>query len=214
MQMILGEIFQYKYNSIINMKSITINLFKLKIMKIIKISSFYAVLTIAVLGCSSDDAPPEFNNVEELITTVVLTLTPENGEGIELKTVDLDGEGPNDPVITVSGSFTANTSYQGAVLFLNQSVTPEENITEEVIEEADEHQVFYTTTEGLNIETQYEDQDSQGNPLGVQITLFTGLASAGTLTVTLRHEPLKPNDGLDSAGGETDITTRFDVSIQ
>ena len=36
----------------------------------------------------------------------------------------------------------------------------------------------------------------------------------GSLTVTLRHEPVKPNDGLDSAGGETDIATSFDVTIE
>ena len=110
--------------------------------------------------------------------------------------------------------FSENTEYQGAVRFLNQTETPAEEITDEVLEEADEHQVFYTTTEGLNIQTTYEDQDSQGNPLGLQITLTTGAASEGSLTVTLRHEPVKPNDGLDSAGGETDIATSFDVSIQ
>jgi hypothetical protein len=188
--------------------------FKFKTMKTMKKISFYALLSIAMLGCSDDDAAPEVINEEELITTVILTLTPESGGQVVLTTVDLDGDGPDEPVTLVSGSFSENTQYQGVVAFLNQSETPEEDITEEVIEEADEHQVFYTTTEGLNIETQYEDQDSQGNPLGVQITLSTGLASAGTLTVTLRHEPLKPNDGLDSAGGETDITTSFDVSIQ
>ena len=59
-----------------------------------------------------------------------------------------------------------------------------------------------------------QEEVVQGNPLGVQITLSTGTASEGSLTVTLRHEPVKPNDGLESAGGETDISTSFDVSIQ
>ena len=66
----------------------------------------------------------------------------------------------------------------------------------------------------MNITTTYQDEDSNGNPLGVSIILETGAVSEGNLTVTLRHEPVKPNDGLDSAGGETDITTTFDVTIE
>ena len=220
MQMILVETFQFNYNSII--KSITmklvqlnsINPFKLKTMKTMKTSAFYALLTLAMLGCSDDDTTPEIINEDELITTVILTLTPDSGDQVVLTTIDLDGDGPDEPVTTVVGNFSENTQYQGAVQFLNETEDPAEDITQEVIEEADEHQVFYTISEGLNIQTTYEDQDSQGNPLGVQITLSTGAASEGSLTLTLRHEPVKPNDGLESAGGETDISTSFDVSIQ
>ena len=198
-----------QFNSITNFKFQT-----MKTMKTMKRCSMYALLAIAMIGCSDDDATPEPVNEEEVITTVILTLTPESGDQVVLTTIDLDGDGPDEPETTVSGSFSENTEYQGAVRFLNQTETPAEEITDEVLEEADEHQVFYTTTEGLNIQTTYEDQDSQGNPLGLQITLTTGAASEGSLTVTLRHEPLKPNDGLDSAGRETDIATSFDVSIQ
>jgi hypothetical protein len=188
--------------------------FKLQTMKTMKNISFYALLSIAMIGCSDDDSAPEVINDEELITTVILTLTPDSGDQVVLTTVDLDGDGPDEPVTTVVGNFSENTIYDGTVAFLDESGEEVEDITQEVIEEADEHQVFYTISEGLNIQTNYEDQDSQGNPLGVQITLSTGAASEGSLTVTLRHEPVKPNDGLESAGGETDISTSFDVSIQ
>ena len=188
--------------------------FKFQTMKTMKNISFYALLSIAMIGCSDDDTAPEVINDEELITTVILTLTQESGDQVVLTTVDLDGDGPDEPVTTVVGNFAENTQYQGAVRFLNETETPAEEITEEVEEEADEHQVFYTTTDGLNIETQYEDEDSQGNPIGLQITLTTGAASQGSLTVTLRHEQVKTNDGLDSAGGETDIATSFDVTIE
>lgn len=194
-----------QFNSITN--------FKLKTMKTMKTCSMYALLAIAMVGCSDDDTPDVINE-EEVITTVILTLTPDSGDQVVLTTQDLDGDGPNDPVITISGSFAENTQYEGAVRFLNQTEDPAEEITDEVLEEAEEHQVFYTTTEGLNIQTSYLDFDDNDNPLGLQITLTTGAASEGNLTVTLRHEPVKPNDGLDSAGGETDITTTFDVTIE
>jgi hypothetical protein len=193
-------------NSITNLKFQT--------MKTMKNISFYALLSIAMIGCSDDDTAPEVINDEELITTVILTLTQESGDQVVLTTVDLDGDGPDEPVTTVVGNFSQNTQYQGAVQFLNETEDPAEDITEEVIEEADEHQVFYTVSEGLNITTTYVDFDDNDNPLGVQITLSTGAASEGSLTVTLRHEPVKPNDGLESAGGETDITTSFDVTIE
>jgi hypothetical protein len=188
--------------------------FKFQTMKTMKNISFYALLSIAMIGCSDDDTAPEVINDEELITTVILTLTQESGDQVVLTTVDLDGDGPDEPVTTVVGNFSQNTQYQGAVQFLNETEDPAEDITEEVIEEADEHQVFYTVSEGLNITTTYVDFDDNDNPLGVQITLSTGAASEGSLTVTLRHEPVKPNDGLESAGGETDITTSFDVTIE
>ncbi len=212
------EILPFNLNIITNlnankMKTLhykSITNFKLKTMKT---CSMYGILAIAMLGCSDDDTP-QIINAEELITTVILTLTPQSGEQVVLTTQDLDGDGPDEPVSTVSGSFAENTQYQGVVAFLNETETPAEDITEEVIEEADEHQVFYTISEGLNIQTAYEDQDSQGNALGVQITLSTGVASQGSLTVTLRHEPVKPNTGIDSAGGETDVATSFDVIVE
>ena len=212
------EILPFNLNIITNlnankMKTLhykSITNFKLKTMKT---CSMYGILAIAMLGCSDDDTP-QIINAEELITTVILTLTPQSGEQVVLTTQDLDGDGPDEPVSTVSGSFAENRQYQGVVAFLNETETPAEDITEEVIEEADEHQVFYTISEGLNIQTAYEDQDSQGNALGVQITLSTGVASQGSLTVTLRHEPVKPNTGIDSAGGETDVATSFDVIVE
>ena len=57
--------------------------------------------------------------------------------------------------------------------------------------------------------------DTDGNPLGVQTTMKTKDNSSDKLTLTLRHEPTKPNSGdLASAGGETDIEVEFDVEIQ
>ena len=200
-----------QFNSITN--------FKFKTMKTMKTSAFYALLSIAMLGCSDDDTP-EVVNEEELITTVILTLTTEDGEVVELKSTDLDGVGGGDIEYEIIGDFSPNTIYDGSVAFLDESGEEVEDITLEVIEEADEHQVFYQIQEGLNIDIMYNDdqQDSQGNPIGVQIILTTGAASTGILKVTLKHEPNKSavgvSDGdITNAGGETDITTDFDVSF-
>jgi hypothetical protein len=45
--------------------------------------------------------------------------------------------------VTVSGDLLVNTTYSGAVTFLNESVTPVDDITVEVQEEGLEHQLFF-----------------------------------------------------------------------
>ena len=124
----------------------------------------------------------------------------------------MDGDGPDEPVIT-NGNVTAGATYNGSIVLLNETVDPAENITEEVEEENLEHQFFYTATDGLDVTTNGENLDSEGNKLGTEFTLVAGAASSGTLTFTLRHEPTKPNTGLSDAGGNSDITASFSISV-
>lgn len=184
-------------------------------MKTIKILSLLTFVVVLFTACSDDDDTPEEINEEETITTMTLTLVPAGaGTPITIQSRDLDGDGPNAPVITVSGNLAANTAYSGSVVLLNETETPAENITEEVEEENDEHQFFYVTT-GNIVSVTYDDVDGDGNPVGLEFTLTTEGAGSATLAVTLRHEPKKPNDGtLADAGGETDITQTFNLTIE
>jgi hypothetical protein len=97
---------------------------------------------ITLNSCSNDDKPV---NEDEVITTVTTTLTG-GGQIITLTSRDLDGDGPNAPVITVSGNLVANTTYTGAVTFLNDIANPVENITAEILAEGVDHQLFYQAT--------------------------------------------------------------------
>jgi len=173
-------------------------------------------LPILLFSCSNDDDAPVPVNEEEIITTVTITLTPTNGGNVvTLRSLDLDGDGPNDPVITVSGNLSAQTTYNGAVIFLNETENPAEDITEEVNEEAEEHQVFFVTSSGLQATFTYLNFDGNGDPLGTLFSVATEEASTGNLNVVLRHEPTKPNDGtLSGAGGETDVSVSFPVIIE
>jgi len=184
-------------------------------MKKVKFLSTVVLTTLLFTACSNDDGTPEPVNEEEVITTMTVTLTP-NGGGtlITLQTRDLDGDGPNAPVVDVSGDLAAGVTYNGTIVLLNETVNPPENITEEVEEEDEDHQFFYTIGSGLDVTTAYGNFDNNGNPLGTDFTLTAGSVSSGTLTFTLRHEPTKPNTGLGDAGGETDIAVAFNVTIQ
>lgn len=175
-----------------------------------------AIFALALfVSCSNDNDTPEPVNEQEILTTLEVTLTPTGGgTPITLQSRDLDGDGPDAPVLTVSGSLTAGGTYEGTILVLDETQTPPENITEEVEEEDVDHQFFYTVGGGLDVTTEYGNFDSNGNPLGTQFTLTAGEASSGTLTITLRHLPTKPNTGLDDAGGETDIIVTFSVAVE
>ncbi|WP_282124105.1 type 1 periplasmic binding fold superfamily protein [Algibacter mikhailovii] len=187
-------------------------------MKILKKIVILSLLAGAFLACSDDDTP-EIINEEEVITTLTATLTPlGGGTSIELKTFDGDGDGPNPPVVTVSGNLLANTSYNGSLDLLNETVSPAESITDEIAEEDDEHQFFFQATNGIAA-FQYNDQDDDGNPIGLSFTLNAGNAGTGTITITLRHEPNKSADGVSdgditNAGGETDISATFPVVVE
>ena len=182
-------------------------------MKIFK----YALLAIPFLyfSCNDDDDTPEPIIEEEVITTMTVTLVNhQNGNDVvTMQTQDLDGDGPNEPVVTVSGPLSAGTSYSGSIQWLNEMEDPAEDITEEILEEDDEHQVFFSAS-GVVMEFVYMDFDGDENPLGTQFVLAPISQGDGSLTITLVHEPNKPNDGLDTAGGEIDIQTTFSVTVQ
>ncbi|MEX0288677.1 MAG: type 1 periplasmic binding fold superfamily protein [Flavobacteriaceae bacterium] len=184
-------------------------------MKNLKILSILFTLSVLVYSCSDDDSPPAPVDEEEVITTMTVTLTPQGGgTAITLQSRDLDGDGPNAPDITVSGNLSANTTYDGSIELLNETESPAEDVTEEIEAEDEEHQFFFSVSGSLAT-TGYSDQDADGNPVGLQFTLVTGAAGSGALGVTLRHEPKKPNDGtLTDAGGETDITQTFNVTVE
>lgn len=197
-------------------------------MKNLKISSLLLLALISFSSCSDDEGTPELINEEEVITTVTVTLKSNfgNGEEIILTSRDLDGEGPDAPVISVTGgNLHSGIEYTGTVVLENETVSPAEVINEEIIAEADEHQFFYQIGSGLDATVSYDDTENQYlnngslNPVGLSFTLTAGAASTGQFTVTLRHEPNKDAAGvsegnLTNAGGETDVAQTFNLTIE
>lgn len=186
---------------------------------------FYALALVAALtfsSCSNDDDNADPVNEEELITTVTAIYTPVGGgTAVTLQYKDLDGEGANAPVLTISSAFEKNKTYNGAVTFKNELANPVEDITPEILEEGDEHQLFYQKTGTLNpftYGTATSNFDKNGKPIGLQSVFVTTDAASGTLTITLRHEPNKSAANvaagdITNAGGSTDAEVSFPISV-
>jgi hypothetical protein len=185
---------------------------------------FYALAlasSFAFFSCEKDEVKPV--NEEELITTVTAIYTPVGGgTAITLQYKDLDGDGAQAPVISVSGPFAQNKTYKGTLTFKNESVSPAEDITTEIVEEGDEHQIFYQKTGTLNAfsySTIASDLDKNGKPIGLLSAFTTTGAASGDLKITLRHEPNKSaanvaNGVITNAGGSTDAEVTFPISVQ
>jgi hypothetical protein len=193
--------------------------YKLKTMKTnsIKLLALFFITSLTFTSCSSDDDGDDHDHEEELITTVIYTLTnnADNTDVVTLTFTDLDGEGGNEGVYTPAlATLSANTTYSGVIQLLNATENPAEDITEEVENEAEEHEFFYTSSI-TDVNISKDDTDADGNPLGIETTVVTGMAGTGSLTVILKHEPTKPNDGTSAgAGGSTDAQVSYAIAVQ
>lgn len=196
-------------------------------MHLSKYSLILAAIALAT-GCDSSTDDGDGGNEMELITTVNLTFTPPGGAAINAKFSDADGPGGVAPMITQPGALTMGTSYALEVELLNESVSPAENITEEVMEEAEEHQLFFQGTAVDNIlMVAYADKESDYTtnmtgadlPVGLKTTVTAASAGNGVLQVILKHQPPVNDQPVKTAtsdvdDGDTDVDVSFNVRVQ
>ena len=190
-------------------------------------------LTLVSLGVilSCDDDDPAKEDTPELITKATLTFTPTGG-GTPVLVIasDPDGEGVQD--ITVDGPINlgVSKSYTLAIQLINelaQPSDPEYNITEEVEEESHEHMFFFSWTNNVfsdptgdgnidnrNDDINYEDEDHNGQPLGLETSWTTATATLGEFRVLLKHQPDLKNASSTSTTGETDLDLTFTINVE
>lgn len=197
---------------------------------------FISLSLPAVVACGGDGGDGgESGNENEVITTVALTFTPVgDGTPMTFEFDDPDGDGGAPPSVDSIG--LAPGSFTLAVRFENRLEDPPEDITEEVVDESDEHQIFFTGSgvdgpasdnPGAPLAHAYTDEDTLGLPVGI-VNSITATAGSGDLTVTLRHVPpiggasVKTEElasqvrdgGFSSIGGSTDAQVTFPVTVE
>ena len=172
---------------------------------------FFTLLASTIIySCSKGDDDPEEVNEEEVINRVSIVLA----DGSNSQTVTWN-EGSTPPAITLD----VDKTYTASIYFYDASdPTDVEDITEEVIEEVDEHFVLWEIA-GLSdflitsAPTDYAGSD--GIPINLITEWATGGAESGNIKVTLIHEPTnKTGTTRSSIGGETDIELTFPTTVQ
>lgn len=172
-------------------------------------------------SCKKDEKSPEnpgnAGNPTEIITTVKLELTDSvSGELVTATWKDADGDGPGQPVIT-GLNLKTDRIYLGHVLLLDESKSPVDTVSQEVEEEKNAHQFYYTVSGSATGKVAFSktDVDDNNMPVGLTIRVFTtpSPASSGSLKVLLKHY-----DGIakstDPTVGETDVEADFPLQIQ
>ncbi len=173
-----------------------------------KINILYITLvTILFYSCSKDD--PDGINDQEYISNVVFSVTSPDGT---LQTIDWDLSETNMETINLK----ANTNYSVGLSFENRSdPTDIEDVTQEIIEEADEHQVFFEFAD-VSVNVTSANNDTKVGSRGVLLKSVWSASSTGSgiVRVYLIHQPTNFNATTREAfGGFNDVSIDIPVSI-
>lgn len=185
-----------------------------------------------IASCSSDDDAPEEEDEVEVITNLKLIFTnnADASDVVEASAADPDGEGVQELQVLGGISLAADTQYTLTFEILN-ALDPDdvEDIGDEVAEEDDEHQFFFSFTDGAfdspagdgNIDTSsdsinYNDNDDNSNPVGLSTNWTTAATPTtdGSFRVLLQHQPDIKSATTGATDGDTDIDVTFTLNIQ
>jgi len=108
-----------------------------------------------------------------------------------------------------------NSTYKATIFLLDETKNPAEDITTEIKERGNYHQLFYFPSPnlGANLVVNVTDTDTNSPPLplGITTNFITNAAAIGKVNVILRHQPNVKNGTF--APGSTDIDVNFQVNI-
>ncbi len=197
-------------------------------MKTINNLTIITITTILVFSsCKKDDPKkPVETNSQEVLTTVLLT-----GYNIDdslnakyqfsYKWEDLDGDGGNSPIIDTI-ALDSGIRYNCKVLILDKTKSPIETVSDEIENEKNAHQFFYTPSTNLvgKFSTEVLDFDDNNPklPVGLEFNVLTksnqtyNLPLIGSLNIVLSHY-----DGVQkttSKSDESDIDINFPVKLK
>jgi hypothetical protein len=191
------------------------------------------IISAFLLVISCDKGEPVVVHEHEVFTRVVLEVKKDGETNFKKYTFEAEGHddhghddhGDDDHGDDDHGDehteveLDTNSTYHVGIFFYNDSDPDNiEDVTLEVIEEADVHQVFYEMTEisGFSIAAASDDtKDSNGNPLFLKTSWTTASETSGDVMAYLIHEPTsKTGSARADFGGATDVEIEFEVHIE
>jgi hypothetical protein len=185
---------------------------------------------LILVGCKKDEEDPHHEHDHEVFTDVklIFTNTEDSKDVVEASAQDPDREGVKQLEVKDAINLDTSKSYTLTFEIMNNLETPGDNIGAEVKEEDNEHQVFFSFTEGAfsnpggngNIDKAsdpivYNDKDENGYSVGLSTTWQTSSTplSQGKFTVQLQHQPDVKTATSSVADGDTDFVLEFQLNI-
>ncbi len=191
-------------------------------------------ILIFLTGCKNEDPNPE--NIPEMITKVILKFSPTGGGSLVTVTAtDPDGGGVQDIQVDGTIDLLKNSDYILSLELINELYLPGDvdyDITEAVKQEGEEHQFFFSFTEGVfssptgtgNIKDNassvagsiiYLDKDINNLPIGISTLWTTAAIAASTKSfrIILKHQPDIKSDNSTSLDGESDLDLSFELNV-
>lgn len=181
------------------------------------------------ISCDKDDTPDAENEIE-VFTKAVIVVTNLSDDSSETYNFEVEEHDHEHSVIVQAqedeeghGDHTeieleSDSEYKFEITFLNDS-DPNNviDMTEEVIEEADEHLVFYELIgDGISYDTTSGDTlDSEFNALNLVTKWTTTAATVVDVEAYLIHQPTsKTGTTRDDFGGATDVEIEFEAHVE
>jgi hypothetical protein len=184
------------------------------------------------IACDKDDAPEAENEMEVFTKAVikVTNLSDNSSETYEFEVEGHDHDHDHDHGVLIQnqenddhGDHTvieleSSSEYKFEITFLNES-DPNNviDMTEEVIEEKDQHHVFYELIgDGISYDTTSGDTlDSDENALNLVTKWTTTNATVVDVEAYLIHRPTsKTGTTRDDFGGATDVEIEFEAHVE
>jgi len=166
---------------------------------------FIAAIAIFT-SCEKDEPKPV--NEEEVFNRVDLKVTNQVDNATE--TISFEVDHGDLKVVELA----SDSTYKFEITFWNE----EENVTAEIIEEADEHQVFYELAagSGITVTAAADDtKDSENNPIHLKTLWETTSTKVVDVKVYLIHEPTsKTGTKRADFGGSTDVEIEFEAHVE
>lgn len=189
-------------------------------------------IAIVLMACEKDNAivAPPAEHAEEVITDITLTFTNVHdvSDVVTATAKDPDGEGSEELKTLNQINLDANKTYTLTIEAWNKLEHPAVNISEEIEEEGDEHQIFYAFSNDIfssptgngNIDNatdpiNYNDKDKNGLPLGLSTNWITGSTVSGKIfKIRLQHQPDIKSATSGANNGDTDFNIDFVLNIK
>ena len=182
------------------------------------------ILTGFFISCRDEDLPPA-ENEEEIIDKLTLTFEEVlTKDAVVVEATDPDGPGAlNFEFDTIK--LQSNSQYTLTIKLEN--TTDGENITDEIMEESNDHMFFFSFDDNIfsspegngNVdnrldEVDYEDEDESGYPLGLETSWSTVESNEkGKFRIVLKHQPDIKSATSSFNDGQTDVDVTWPIAI-